>query len=223
MDDVSEGRDPLILRFMESGEHMLYFMEYEATGRSEDRKTEHILGRRLLSYGLREEYGRDYNVEQLEGGKPYLPEAPYIYFNISHTKGMVVCGISEKEIGVDVEYIREAREAVIHRICSEKERDYIFGGTGMRKGIKSDDNKEDVGLKDISIRFTRIWTLKESYVKAIGKGLAFSMKEISFFWEEAKKERIIRSNISGWKYHQFMLRGKYIVSVCEKDLSDKML
>lgn len=181
---------------------MLYFMEYEPTGKAEDRKTEHILGRRLLSYGLREEYGKDYIVEQSEGGKPYIPEAPYIHFNISHTKGMVVCGISEKEIGVDVEYIREAKEAVIRRICSKEEKEYIFG-------------VENINLKERGIRFTRIWTLKESYIKAIGKGLAFSLKEISFFLEDREKNVII-SNIPDWNYYQFMLRGKYIVSVCEE-------
>lgn len=81
---------------------MLYFMEYEPMGKIEDREMEHMLGRKLLAYGLMQEYGKEYKVEQVQGGKPYLLEAPYISFNISHTRGMVVCGISEKEIGVDV-------------------------------------------------------------------------------------------------------------------------
>ncbi len=133
--------------------------------------------------------------------------APDIYFNISHTKGMVVCAVSEREIGVDVEYVREAKESLIRRICSKEEREYIWGK----------EETENVGLNDIDLRFTRIWTLKESYVKAIGKGLAFSMKEISFSLKEGEKGMIIGSSIEGWKYHQFMLRGKYVLSVCEEN------
>jgi 4'-phosphopantetheinyl transferase len=38
-------------------------------------------------------------------GKPYVdPKQPALYFNIAHTEGLVICGVSEKgAIGVDVE------------------------------------------------------------------------------------------------------------------------
>jgi len=207
---------------------MLYFIEYEPTGKAEDRKTEHILGRRLLEYGLWEEYGRTYDVKQMEGGKPYLPKAPHISFNISHTKGIVVCAVSEKEIGIDVEYIREAKKAVIRRICSREETEYIFGEADRMESIKSENGKlgnmesgniklENTNPKEIHMRFTRIWTLKESYIKAIGKGLSFSLKEISFFLKDTKKGAVITGSIPGWNYRQFMLRGKYIVSICERE------
>lgn len=178
---------------------MLYFIEYEPTGRPEDRKTEHLLGRRLLEYGLKEEYGRVYDIEQIEGGKPYLPKAPHIHFNISHTKGIVVCIIGKKEIGIDIEYIREAKDSLICRICSSAEKEYICE--------KPEDRNR---------RFTSIWTLKESYIKAIGKGLSFSLKEIEFFIQNTKEgDNMIASNIEGWNYRQFVLKGKYILSICE--------
>lgn len=195
---------------------MLYFMEYEAMGTIEDREMEHILGRKLLAYGLKEEYGKDYKIEQAEGGKPYLLEAPHIFFNISHTRGMVVCGVSEREIGVDVEYVREAKENLIQRVCSKEERKYIWGEGDMEEKRKLKNDKIDK-MEGINLRFTRIWTLKESYGKAIGKGLAFSMKENSFSLEESKKGIIVGSNIEGWNYRQFMLRRKYVVSVCEEN------
>lgn len=190
---------------------MLYFMEYKPTGKMEDRKTEHALGRKLLAYGLKEEYGEEYKVEKTGRGKPYLFGAPYIHFNISHTKGIVVCVVSEREIGVDVEYIREAKESLIRRVCSKEEREYIWGDRLEKEG------RENVRSNDIYLRFTRIWTLKESYGKAIGKGLAFSMKENSFSLEEGEQGMIVCSSIGGWNYRQFMLGRKYVVSVCEKD------
>lgn len=178
---------------------MLYFIEYEPTGRPEDRKTEHMLGRRLLEYGLKEEYGKVYDIGQMEGGKPYLPKAPHIYFNISHTKGIVVCVIGKKEIGIDVEYIRQAKDSLICRVCSSKEKKYIYE--------KPEEKNQ---------RFTSIWTLKESYIKAIGKGLSFSLKEVEFFIQNTETEgNLITSNIAGWNYRQSVLKGKYILSICE--------
>lgn len=198
---------------------MLYFMEYEPEKSPRNAKTEHTIGRKLLAYGLMEEYGKVYEVEQMKGEKPYFPKAPYIYFNISHTRGMVVCILSDKEIGIDIEYIRKADNSLICRICSEEEKEYILGKTNTDS---EEEQKYILGKTNVdseeerNIRFTRIWTLKESYIKAIGKGLAFSMKDISFSLQEAGKEIIITANVLGWNYKQFMLNGKYIVSICEK-------
>lgn len=188
-------------------EKMLYFMEYVPEGKTEDRRTEHIIGRQLLEYGLKEEYKRAYEVGYMKGGKPYLPEASHIYFNISHTKGLVVCAISDREIGIDAEYMRDFRESLIQRVCSDAEKKYIFQG-------------QDMGDKEAAIcreRFTRIWTLKESYIKAIGKGLSFPLREIEFFIKEKKERTVsVTASIPGWNYRQFILQGKYVVSVCER-------
>lgn len=178
---------------------MLYFMEYEPEGRAEDRVTEHILGRRLLEYGLKEEYGRSYEVEKKEGGKPYLRDASHIYFNITHTKGIVFCAVSDRVIGVDAEYMRQPKKSLVERICSEEERDYIYGCREMEVE-----------------RFTRIWTLKESYVKAIGSGLAFPLGDVWFRIDEGEDRGEISCNMQGWEFRQFLIGRKYVVSVCER-------
>lgn len=85
-----------------------------------------------------------------EKGKPYLEEVPQFHFNLSHTKNMVVCAISEDKVGVDIEHIREINDSTIQRIFTEKERE-IAGS-----------------LED---GFVRLWTMKEACAKLRGSGL----------------------------------------------------
>lgn len=186
---------------------MIYLSEYVPVMGPQDREREHKLGRELLSFGLIRDYGRDYAVEQdginkpvlkgenLKEGNPSLEAG--IQFSISHTRGLVVCGISSENIGVDTEYVRPYGERLMKRVCTEDEIAYI------RK------NKE----KEAE-RFFRLWTLKESYLKATGKGISVPMRDISFSMEEGGK--FIRGNMPGWEFCQFVFGNRFIVSVCHE-------
>lgn len=192
-------------------ENMLYMSEYEPADSRQNKKTEHELGRTLLYDGLKAEYGREWELCEEEHKKPYLKDTANIYFNISHTKGLVICGISDREIGVDVECIKEFHEAVAKKICSSWELSFILSASTERE-------KEE--------RFFRIWTLKESFIKAIGKGLAFPLSQICFTIRcgtggmkstpqgDEYPDEIIGS-IPGWNYRQLRFCNKYIISVCE--------
>lgn len=58
-------------------------------------------------------------------------------------------------------------------------------------------------------RFFEIWTLKESYCKAIGLGLAFPMREIAFTKD---KEGTIAGSRPGWRFWQTRLEpGGYVL------------
>ncbi len=85
------------------------------------------------------------------------PLAKDISFNISHSNGLVVLGISDKyDIGVDIEKIRDAKDNLIRYISDDEEYNYV-------KDEKS---------------FYEIWTSKESIVKCLGKGLYKRVIEI---------------------------------------------
>jgi len=88
-----------------------------------------------------------------ENGKPLSDE---ICFNISHSKGLVCFARSEKEIGIDVEKIREVDEKIIDRISSKDEKAYI----------KNEQN------------FFEVWTAKEAFIKMIGSAISLNLKEI---------------------------------------------
>ncbi|MGN7359331.1 4'-phosphopantetheinyl transferase family protein [Paenibacillus sp. SAF-054] len=96
-------------------------------------------------------------------GKPSLKGYPDFHFNISHSADWVVCAVStEGPIGVDIEQIGEAEDEVA-RLCfthTELER-WRHCPADLRDGF-----------------FYELWTLKESYVKAIGMGLSVPLSSI---------------------------------------------
>lgn len=114
----------------------------------------------LLNNGLMEEYNLEnpqfkYN----EYGKPYLQKNEKIFFNISHTENIVVCVISDKEVGIDIEKMREYNQGVAKKILNDDEL----------KKVTTD--------KD----YTKYWTIKEAVCKCEGTGIAnFDFKNIDY-------------------------------------------
>ncbi len=108
----------------------------------------------LLRYGLTEIYGIETIplIEKGKQGKPFFPDLPDICFNISHCRNAVACGLSSKPIGVDVQHIVPYKETVASFFMTEDERNAAFKG-------------------DRDLNFTRLWSMKESYVKYLGTGI----------------------------------------------------
>lgn len=102
-------------------------------------------------------------------GKPFISNKPLsksIKFNLSHTEKLIVLAIVlDNEIGVDTEYTLKNFEYLdIAKIYfSENELIYL---------LNSPDDKQKNCFFDI-------WTLKEAFVKATGKGLTFPLNQFS--------------------------------------------
>lgn len=126
-----------------------------------------------------------------EMGKPYFPAHPDVHFNISHCEGLAVCLYSAYECGADCESIRTYKQRTAERVCSPEE-------------LAALDKAQD---KDYL--FTRLWTLKEAYVKAIGIGISYPLREVSFAFAE---DRIIASKQEA-SFQQLFLK-EHIVSIC---------
>ncbi len=124
-----------------------------------DRKTVsaagHALAKEMLSEKLNVK-ADTLRFHKTRKGKPYLPDSIW-QFNISHSGDMVLCGIHNGDIGVDIEKTRPYNDRVAKRICSPAEYAYIGGD---------------------SIRFLEVWTRKEAYAKLTGKGLSISLRTI---------------------------------------------
>ncbi|WP_143319370.1 4'-phosphopantetheinyl transferase superfamily protein [Clostridium sp. HBUAS56010] len=163
---------------------------------------EHELGKKLLFTGLFREYGMDFSeeeppvIEKGPRGKPYLKDYPHIHFNISHTEGLVACGFSDKELGVDVERIQSYNERVLRKVMSETE------SIVMRK-LPPAKRAE---------YFFRIWTLKESYGKAVGTGIVMPLSDISF---ESVETGVPHCSREGVTFFQQILDGEFILSLCQ--------
>ncbi|MBQ3791608.1 MAG: 4'-phosphopantetheinyl transferase superfamily protein, partial [Clostridia bacterium] len=98
-----------------------------------------------------------------ENGKPYFKDSPSLRFNLSHSDRWALCGISSFEIGVDVEKNRENTLRLARRYFSEEENRYLDS---------LPESEKESG-------FTRLWTLKESYLKADGRGLSYPIRRLS--------------------------------------------
>jgi 4'-phosphopantetheinyl transferase len=94
------------------------------------------------------------------------PGAPDVRFNISHTEGLVACAATVgREVGVDVEQIeRRLTHDVADRFFSPQE-------VADLRALPADEQP---------IVFFDYWTLKESYIKARGLGLALPLDQFTF-------------------------------------------
>ena len=90
----------------------------------QESRHQHMLGRQLLQTALSRE-GISGDVSDENGlcaltygpyGKPFLRELPNIQFNISHTKGLVVCAIGTASLGIDAEKIRPCPGSVLRKM-----------------------------------------------------------------------------------------------------------
>lgn len=87
-----------------------------------------------------------------EAGKPYVEGNP-CYFSLSHSGETVVCAVSDKPIGVDVERIRPIDQGIAKKICTEEEFTVL-----NRIADQTEQNRF----------LLQIWTRKEAIFKIEG-------------------------------------------------------
>ena len=132
----------------------------------------------------------DIEFEYNGNGKPFAKNLP-VYFSISHSGDLAVCAVSDCEIGIDIEKIRDINLRVSDRFATDREKEYI---------------------RNYENGFFEIWTLKEAYFKCIGTGLGSDIKDVSF--EINGKD--ISCSEDGYKFSFFEIDKNYICSICKK-------
>lgn len=147
---------------------------------------------------------RDSQVFVDECGKPRIEG---LEFNLSHSGHLVVCAVSDKPVGCDVEEIRKAPKGVAKRCFSDREQAYLrqFFGEEYDKA------------------FFRLWTMKESYVKMTGEGLRvpFESYEVAIDqsardWHQASIRVLRNGQAQGCHLSSVELQG-YIISICAEE------
>ncbi|CUU48518.1 4'-phosphopantetheinyl transferase family protein [Clostridium beijerinckii] len=132
-------------------------------------------------------------------GKPYFAHTPPIYFNLSHSGNWVVCAISSQEVGIDVEKISKIDLDIAKSFFAKEEYLDLMG-------------------KDASKRneyFYALWTLKESYIKARGKGLSLDLRSFSIIVNNDDIITFETSNDCGkYSFKQYNIDKDYKLSVC---------
>lgn len=152
-------------------------------------KRRQSLGAAILLYRVLNG-GVPFDFSVTENGKPYCENMPC--FSISHSGSMVLCAVCDNEIGADIQLQKKARSGVAERFFTASEYEEVR---------RSHDPDE---------AFTRIWAMKESYVKALGLGLSCPLDSFT------ASERIGEYSLKHQK------RGDYHIAVCVRgeDIGD---
>ncbi len=126
-----------------------------------------------------------------EYGKPYASGTDAC-FSVSHSGNLVICAVSENEIGIDIEKKRKIRLDAAKKFANDAEMEYIGNDTD---------------------RFFEIWTLKEAYFKCIGTGLGADIKTVFF----RKTEDNFICSEKGFAISELDLPDGYTGFVCSKE------
>lgn len=133
-----------------------------------------------------------------EYGKPFVENFSDFHFNLSHSGEWVVCTTANFNVGIDIEKVSE-----IEALKLAKEffsADEFYDISNMNSG-------EQINY------FYDLWTLKESYIKTIGKGLYNPLN--SFSIKKESRALILYKNIpKNFYFKQYNIDLNYKLSAC---------
>jgi 4'-phosphopantetheinyl transferase len=162
---------------------------------------------------------REWRFEVNGYGKPSialeLNAAHALHFNVSHTDGLVVLGVVRaRTIGVDVENVL-AREVSIEIA----DRYFATAEVAALRALPPWQQQQ---------RFFEYWTLKESYVKARGRGLSIPLDQFAFDLEEATRIKLAVNRGQDddgacWAFWQLRLAQQHQIAVCAAQTSSDEL
>lgn len=132
-----------------------------------------------------------------EHGKPMIDG---LEFSLAHSGNLVICAVSYKPVGCDVEAIREAPKGVAERYFSDGEKTYLSRFFG----------------EEYNHAFFRIWTMKESYVKMTGEGLGVPFEAYEVIFDQGHEKVLRDGKMQSCHISSVELQG-YIISVCAED------
>ena len=167
--------------------------------------------RYVLSQYQSEIYCEEWNFKTNRYGKPYITNHSIdisLHFNVSHTKELVVMAVTiNREIGIDAEYLPRAGRMldIAGSFFSPLEIEQL-------NELPKDDQRD---------RFVDLWTLKEAYIKACGKGLAIPLDDFSISISRQGKISIcfnqnINDQAEYWRFWQNQPTDSHKVSVAIK-------
>lgn len=165
----------------------------------------HGITRRLLSEQAPVTLPREWRFDTGEWGKPQVAVGlPQVAFNLSHTHGAAAVAATKAQValGIDVEQVGRASDLqkLARRCYSERERGAL---------------PEDGASEDFRETFFDLWTLKEAFMKATGRGFSLGLMRFGFdlrqqpmdFWTEVDAE-------GPWSFVTWSPAPGYRASLC---------
>jgi 4'-phosphopantetheinyl transferase len=157
----------------------------------------HALKRLMLSNLGGSLQPHEWQFEVALGGKPRVSRLPAPHFNLSHCEGLAACAVSFNfELGIDIELVTQ--DAPFEVVDSH------FTSNAQRWLANQPPSERAAG-------FFRLWTLKEAFIKATGRGLVQSLQGFSFGFDPLGvcfNDQAL-GNASFWKFEQRVIGGKH--------------
>ncbi|MFK4467734.1 4'-phosphopantetheinyl transferase family protein [Bacillus sp. RC252] len=135
-----------------------------------------------------------------EYGKPFVQNFSDFHFNISHSGEWVVCATANSNVGIDIERVSDIEALKLANEFFSEEEFYDLSNMNSDEQINY---------------FFDLWTLKESHIKMIGKGLYIPLN--SFSVKKESRTLISYTNIpQNFYFRQYNIDPNYKISACAK-------
>lgn len=128
-------------------------------------------------------------VTENEFGKPTFASAQGLCFSLSHAGERVMAAVSDTEVGCDVERIVPIDDGMLRVSLTVAERERLAALSGSARDLA----------------FMRLWVRKESYAKAVGRGLDIGLQEFS---------ALDVPPLPGWAWQDFDFGDGHLGCVC---------
>jgi 4'-phosphopantetheinyl transferase len=130
--------------------------------------------------------------------KPSLIDPSNLYFNVSHSGSWVVCAVADELVGIDIEYIKAVDFNIAKRFFTSEEY------CSLMKQDKDNQAKY----------FYLLWTLKESYVKADGRGLSLPLNSFSINLKNDEISVITSNELNSCFFKKYDIDDFHISAIC---------
>lgn len=136
--------------------------------------------------------------------KPYLIDAKgktlTMNFNLSHSNNHVAIIFSEKNVGIDIEFLRRRNIKYANYVLNEEELLYL-------KEWKKSQLENDALL-------LKVWSRKEAFAKLLGKGLLFDFKSITVLSKKGLLNKI-KFNNNVYSFYEYSFDDYLLIAVQE--------
>ncbi|MDN4524098.1 4'-phosphopantetheinyl transferase family protein [Fictibacillus fluitans] len=141
---------------------------------------------------------KDIVFKRTKYGKPFFSTFPNLQFNVSHSGHWVVGAFGEWPVGIDIEEVSPIDTNIAESFFSIIEQEQLQKQTENQK----------------TLFFYRLWTLKESYIKADGRGLSIPLDSFAFKINEEKIVFESNTLTEPWHFRRYTIGNGYECAVC---------
>ncbi|MHB1392566.1 MAG: 4'-phosphopantetheinyl transferase family protein [Clostridia bacterium] len=142
-------------------------------------------------------------------GKPYIKGITGFHFNLSHSGDWIVCAVDSTTVGIDIEKIVTCDLDIAKRFFTKKEYKWLL----------------EIDEQEKNRSFFELWTMKESYIKAVGRGLSMPLDSFEIKWMPSGLMAVMAGgSATGYTIKYYYIDCNHALSVCsiKRQFSEKI-